>query len=113
MNNLKILKEVMPTELSEKGGAYKDTKAFKMLDEYVIVEHGCVYEQVENELRWPGSHKNVFYWVELINGYAVGWNENPARGWSFPVVKNSIHQAMTVEYWNEIIKYNEEIYGKQ
>ena len=36
---------------------------------------------------WPGSHRNVHVWWELANGYAVGWNENPSRGWSFPVVK--------------------------
>jgi len=37
--------------------------------------------------RWIGPQRNVHFWVVLENGYAVGWNENPARGWSFPVVK--------------------------
>ena len=36
---------------------------------------------------WPGSHKNVFVWWELETGHAIGWNENPSRGWSFPVIK--------------------------
>jgi hypothetical protein len=36
---------------------------------------------------WPGRQKNVKVWWELQNGYGVAWNENPATGWSFPVVK--------------------------
>lgn len=35
---------------------------------------------------WPGPSKNVYCWVVLANGKAVGWNENPSKGWSFPVV---------------------------
>jgi hypothetical protein len=34
--------------------------------------------------RWPGTQKNVFQWYILANGYCVGWNENPSRGWYFP-----------------------------
>lgn len=37
--------------------------------------------------KWVGTHKNVTYWYELENGYAVGLNENPSRGLSIPVVK--------------------------
>ena len=37
--------------------------------------------------RWIGKHKYVHNWVELANGYAVGMNENPSRGLTFPVVK--------------------------
>ena len=37
-------------------------------------------------LRWPGKHKNVMNWCVLSNGKAVGFNENPAVGWSFPVI---------------------------
>jgi hypothetical protein len=36
---------------------------------------------------WPGPQKNVHCWWELENGYAVGWNENPSRGSSFPVIR--------------------------
>lgn len=36
---------------------------------------------------WPGTHKNVCWWVILEDGTAVGWNENPSRGWSFPSLK--------------------------
>jgi len=37
--------------------------------------------------RWPGKQKHVTEWYELEGGYAVGWNENPALGWTFPVIK--------------------------
>ncbi len=37
--------------------------------------------------RWPGTHRNVLNWVKLDNGYAVGWNENPGRGRSFPIIR--------------------------
>ena len=40
--------------------------------------------------RWPGTHKNVHFWVVLENGYAVGWNESPSHGWSFPLFKLKI-----------------------
>ena len=37
--------------------------------------------------RWPSKEKFVFNWVILENNIAIGWNENPSRGWSFPVKK--------------------------
>lgn len=37
--------------------------------------------------KWIGIHKYVHNWVELENGYAVGMNENPSRGMTFPVVR--------------------------
>lgn len=72
----KTLRDVMPLEFT----GYTDTKAFKFIDVEVVTEH-------MNDARWIGPQKNVFFWVELANGFAVGWNENPGRGWSFPVVK--------------------------
>jgi len=36
---------------------------------------------------WPGRHKNVQEWCELANGRLVGFNENPAIGWSFPTMR--------------------------
>lgn len=72
----KTLKDVMPIEFLQ--GEYDTTRAYKMKDVSVIKEH-CH--------KWPGKHKNVHIWVELENGYAIGCNENPARGWSFPVHK--------------------------
>ncbi len=78
----KTLRDFMPTELTE----WEDVRAYKMLDVLVTKEHCSLTEQDDYKF-WPGTHKNVFYWVELENGNAVGWNENPARGWSFPVIK--------------------------
>ena len=30
------------------------------------------------------NHKYVFSFITLENGWAVGFNENPSHGWSFP-----------------------------
>ena len=38
------------------------------------------------ERPWPGRHRYVSVWYVLSNGKAVGFNENPVRGWSFPVI---------------------------
>ncbi len=76
---MKTLKDVMPQELFN--GSYHDTPAFKMIDVEVVAEY-------HNTKKWPGTHKNVYFWVELKNGKSVGWNENPSTGWSFPVVKS-------------------------
>lgn len=40
-------------------------------------------------LSWQefGTHKNVGNWWLTDNGYAVGFNENPSIGWSFPIIK--------------------------
>lgn len=35
---------------------------------------------------WPGPHKNVRHWCVLQTARCVGWNENPSRGWSFPML---------------------------
>ena len=76
---MKTLKDVMPHEFM--GSEYQDTRAVKFADVRVTGEF------YGHQVRWPGTHKNVQWWVKLANGYAVGWNENPGRGWSFPVVK--------------------------
>jgi hypothetical protein len=80
----KTLRDVMPKELTDRD--CDKTRAYKMRDVLVVNEHCSMIDQNEYQ-SWPGTHKNVYYWVELENGNAVGWNENPARGWSFPVVK--------------------------
>jgi hypothetical protein len=84
MNDIKTLKEIMPEELVARD--CDKTRAYKMKDVIVVKEHCTLIDQDEYKF-WPGTHKNVYSWVELENGYAVGWNENPARGWSFPVIK--------------------------
>lgn len=75
----KTLAQAMPAEFM--GPEYVDARARKLAAVEVKVEHG------EFSKRWPGREKHVGYWVELENGYAVGFNENPGRGWSFPVCK--------------------------
>lgn len=79
---MSTLKEVMPNEF---GRFHCDERSFRYADVEVAREYShdgpCAVRQ------WPGPQKNVYYWVELENGYAVGLNENPSRGWSFPVVK--------------------------
>lgn len=57
---------------------YMDTPAAKLLD--VIVT-----EKVTDK-PWIGKERNVHVWWKLENGKAVGWNESPSKGWSFPVV---------------------------
>ena len=88
----RTLKDAMPVGLSEVGGPYHDTRAFKMLNVKVTAEHRHPLD--DDMVGWIGTHKNVYFWVELENGYAVGWNENPARGWSFPVVKIKKEQKL-------------------
>ncbi len=74
----KTLKDYLPYEFTSQ---FDDIRAYKYKDVKVLREvDGCVKA-------WPGTHKNVLSWYILENGYSVGFNENPARGWSFPVVK--------------------------
>lgn len=54
---------------------------WKRRDLQVIVKHDGLVD------RWPGKQKNVYVWWELEDGSAIGWNENPAKGWSFPYVR--------------------------
>jgi hypothetical protein len=79
---MKTLIDWAPFEFSR---SFQDTKAFKMKDLRVVEEYSMLNE--ETWKRWPGNHKNVYSWVLLENGFAVGWNENSGRGWSFPVLK--------------------------
>lgn len=72
------LKEAAPREFAQE---FQDTPAWKHRDAEVT-------EEIDGtKKRWPGPHKYVFVWYKLANGLAVGWNENPARGWSFPVIR--------------------------
>jgi len=76
------LRDVMPHELFS--GSYDDTPAYKLADERVKAEYRPY--KGGGDPAWPGPQKNVMFWVLLENGKAVGWNENPSHGWSFPVV---------------------------
>lgn len=74
------------------GVEYRNEKAYKFRDIKVTKEHSRIGVSDGKIVdirykKWIGTHKNVHNWVELENGYAVGMNENPSRGLSFPVVK--------------------------
>ena len=92
MNSKKTLAQVLSQELTN--GQYDSDRAFKFKDVFVIAEYRT-YPLSPDEKpsehfpykRFPGKHKFVYFWAELENGYAVGMNENPARGLSFPVVR--------------------------
>ncbi len=77
---MKNLFDVMPDEFSTD---FKNSEAFKLGEFKVVSIHHCETQAD----KWPGKQKNVYFWVELDNGKAVGWNENPSKGWSFPVIK--------------------------
>lgn len=89
MNNqgLVTLRSVLPREFFTDGFMFiissphisKPSNAAKLLDRTVVAVHDGRINP------WPGIHKNVVIWWELDNGKAVGFNENPATGWSFPV----------------------------
>lgn len=79
---MKTLKNALPDIL---GVEFRDTRAYKFRDVEVLKEYSL--SDMTQWKRWPGTHKNVMNWVALSNGYAVGWNESPSRGWAFPVIK--------------------------
>lgn len=72
------LRDKAPHEFSEV--PYTEMPSFKHADVEVVRE-----VDGRNE-RWPGKQRNVMVWWELANGKAVGWNENPSIGWSFPLI---------------------------
>lgn len=72
------LQDVLPHEFMLE---FTDTRAYKLRDVEVVAKHdGCTK-------RWPGRERHVLNWYVLASGHAVGWNENPSRGWSFPVIR--------------------------
>ena len=79
---MKTLRDWLPHEFFSE---FMDTPAARHLDVEVVEE---VYGSFigPNKL-WPGKHRNVMHWCKLANGRAVGWNENPSVGWSFPVMR--------------------------
>ncbi len=72
---MKTLEQQAPIEFSS------DFPSWKYRNVTVEMEHDS------RDKAWPGKHKNVTYWWELSNGYAVGLNENPSTGISFPFVR--------------------------
>jgi hypothetical protein len=73
----KTLREELPHEAHD---AYTYPSIHGLLDFSVKKEHDGRDEP------WPGTQRNVMVWWTLETGQRVGWNENPAIGWSFPVL---------------------------
>ena len=71
------LRDVLPHEFFKN---FMESRAAKLLDVPVVETFRSYITP------WPGTHKNVHIWWRLANGKSVGWNESPARGWSFPVI---------------------------
>jgi len=65
-----------------------------LLEERVVREYSRVTDEAGYK-PWPGPQKDVHCWWELENGKAVGWNESPSKGWSFPVI--TLHN---LKIWN-------------
>lgn len=68
-----------------------------LLDVEIKKEHSRLAEPMAFR-EWPGHQQNVHVWWELMDGSAVGWNENPTKGWSFPVLKPKELQHLTRFY---------------
>lgn len=75
----KILRDVLPAEAH-------DTAVYPSVANLLDVEVAEVHDGCHWAHRWPGPQQNVLNWWTLANGKRVGWNENPATGWSFPVL---------------------------
>jgi len=76
------LRDVLPKEALS--GEYEGAKFLKYLDCEVV-------QQLNRERHpiygFPFTHANINVWWIIEDRRAVGWNENPKRGWSFPVAK--------------------------
>jgi hypothetical protein len=78
-NRNETLAQALPHEFLS-GGEYVDVPAFRHRDVVVLRKYDSRIKP------WPGTQVNVSVWYVLANGKAVGWNENPIRGWTFPVI---------------------------
>ncbi len=66
-------------------GDFADSRAFTLRERSVI--HVFDASCQRRWRAWPGRHAYVRCWVVLDNGLAVGCNNNPLRGLSFPVLR--------------------------
>lgn len=81
MSDPQTLRDVLPSEFFRE---FMNTRAARLLDLVVTETHSLTNDD-KSYSRWPGREKNVMTWWRLADNRCVGWNENPARGWSFPV----------------------------
>ena len=75
----KTLRDVLPHEAHDAGSYPAMTD---LLDQPVASE----WDGRDPKTPWPGRRRNVNWWWTLVDGRRVGWNENPASGWSFPIL---------------------------
>jgi hypothetical protein len=80
--SVKTLKDVLPPEFMS--NIHSLSPARKYANDKVVSEYHSA------DLRWPGKHKNVNRWFLLERGCAVGLNESPVHGLSFPIIKSMI-----------------------
>jgi len=80
-----VMSEMTPYEYSEdKAYRFRDVEVTKIHSKIGVNGGKIVGRRYK---KWIGKQKYVHFWVELANGYAVGMNENPSRGITFPVVR--------------------------
>ncbi len=84
-----MTKRVSDCYLELCAGEFEKAPAHKLRAENVVLEfcriNCCGYDT--DFTAWPGTQKNVHYWVVTENRHAIGMNENPSIGISFPVIK--------------------------
>lgn len=73
------IRDVLPSEAL--GAEFSDGEFRRYLN------HEVIEEITEYDSRFPFKHKNIHVWWILEDNTAIGWNENPSVGWSFPVAK--------------------------
>lgn len=77
------VRDWLPGDIKRLQCEYHDTRMWELLDREVLRTH----QTWRDGHGWPGKHRNVPSWVEIEGGLAIGFNENPSRGWAFPVIK--------------------------
>lgn len=73
------LKDWIPADADAEGSLWRHFDK-----EIVSVHDGC--EECFPFTGYRPNYRNVNHWVILEDGSAVGWNESPRNGWSFPRV---------------------------
>lgn len=80
----KKLRDVLPPEVIDWGESINNKSTNSKFMKYLDCK---ILETIlEYDSRFPFIHKHIFMWWILENNIAIGWNEDPSEGWSFPVV---------------------------
>lgn len=69
-----------------------------------IIWHSSDYNHITEYDNFPFTHKNITSWVILEDMTAVGFNENPSIGWSYPTKKMkrlpTLHGRILLPRWS-------------